>query len=70
MMSAKGTPLSASLGGGGSPKSRRKEHNLLVCDSDKQSLAFKFRFVFFSFKSCVISAVCRPIWLKFDTRLT
>ena len=35
-----------------------------------QSPAFKFRFVFFSFKSCVISAVCRPIWLKFDTRLT
>ena len=32
--------------------------------------AFKFKFVFFSFKSCVISAVCRPIWLKFDTCLT
>ena len=38
--------------------------------ANEQSPAFKFRFVFFSFKTCVISAVCRLIWLKFDTCLT
>ena len=34
-----------------------------------QSPAIKFRFVFFFFKSCVILAVCRPMWLKFDLTL-